>query len=206
MTATRAALSQRRRRAFLVTLCLGTALSIALLVAATQVAWLAIAAVAVALAAGWLATMLVRAEVRDEKARAAAEASQERAEHRATLQRLHAGQREVLGVVDARNRSLAGELAGARGALVRLTDANTGLTGENAALRDENTALRHENVELRAHLLAAEAADAVPAGAEVVSLPRRRAAEPDAPGAGEVVDIARLATPFVEELRRRHAN
>lgn len=170
------------------TLILGTVVSVGLLVAASQVPLLAVAAVAVAIAAGWLATALVRAEVRDERSRAAAEASRERAAHRASLSRLHAGQREVLAVVDARNRVLAGELATARIDVVRL--------------EDENTALRHENGELRAQLVAASE----PEGAEVLSLPRRRAADPDADRVGHVVDIARLATPFVEELRRRHAN
>lgn len=196
------AASEARRRAFLLVLAAGAAVSLALLVGALWVPWAAAGAVAVALLAGVIATAIVRREVRAERADAAARLKAERAGHRAHLSALHAEQREVLGVVDARIRAVARELTESRTELAEMCRVNARLRGDNAALRQENTRLRGRIEEL----------EATPDGADVVSLPRRRVGERrearvalDSPTVVDL-DIARLATPFVEELRRAHAN
>lgn len=196
------AASEARRRAFLLVLIGGAVLSVALLVAALWVPPSAVAAVFVALAAGVSATWIVRREVRAERAAAHARLKAERSDHRTHLNLLHTQQREVLAVVDARKRALVRELAGSRAELGRTQQENSRLRGDNEALRLENTALRGRIDEL----------EALPAAADVVVLPRRRASRHDdewavlEPRSVVDLDIARLATPFVEELRRAHAN
>lgn len=180
----------------------GAVVSAGLLVAALWVPLTAVAAVVVALAAGVTATWIVRREVRAERSAADARLKAERADHRSHLSTLHAQQREVLGVVDAQQRALKRELAGTRTELGRTQQENSRLRGDNEALRLENTELRGRIDEL----------EATPAEAEILTLPRRRASRRDDAWAAleepSVVDldIARLATPFVEELRRAYAN
>ncbi|MFT3876770.1 MAG: hypothetical protein QM708_10180 [Propioniciclava sp.] len=215
-----------RRRILLVTsLAVGTAASVALMVAAQWMTLLAWPALIVALLAGFLATWAALVEFREWRERAQADAARARAEERDRTQELHAAQRRVLGAVHGRVRSLSGELVVAKESLTRaestLAEVNKAygetrqqvsrLRGDNEALRIENDALRTVGEELWAENRQLRASGEAPE-AEVVTLPRRRAlardGEWDLDSAPTVVDLdlARLAAPFISELRERHAN
>ncbi|MFP5416972.1 MAG: hypothetical protein ACLGHZ_08860 [Actinomycetes bacterium] len=213
------------RPAVLVALGAGTVLSLALVVAGQSVPILVWVAVLVALAAGYVAVAAARREFAAWRERVQAEATAERAEQRERTRQLHARQREVLAVVDARMQSLHSSLGKTRASLGEATSSLTTtraalgqataqvarLEGDNEALRSVNRALRVENADLRSQLVARVEASGE---ADVVELPRRRGTgegvewgetEGDAKTVVEL-DLQRLASPFVAELRRRHAN
>lgn len=206
----------RQRRLRRASLIVGTIVSVGLVIAATWVPLLSYAAVAVALICGFLAVWAALTEYAEHRTRMREEAAAERAAHRETIQSLHASQREVLEAVDVRNQSLHAELRQTGGEL-RETRLELGqvrlevvqLRGDNEALRLDNQALRTENAELKSRIPAeGEAADE----ADVVSLPRRRATEEsgdwqptDAPTVVNL-DLQRLASPFVADVVRHHAN
>lgn len=199
----------------------GTVASLGLLTASAWSWWLAVPAVLVALAAGFLATWAALAEFAEWRANARAEAAAERAEQRERTQALHASQRHVLATVDARMAALQAtvgdmnvELGQSQQQLSRLRGDNEALRIETADLRTENAELRLENTGLRDQVRDLTAARDTEQEdvADVFALPRRRASgnagEWDVLDAPTVVDLdlQRLASPFVAEVQRRHAN
>ena len=206
--------SATSRGRVLAVLAVGTVASLGLVAAGRWVPLLVWAAVLVALAAGFIAVWAALREFAAWRERVQAESTAERAEQRERTRELHVRQREVLAVVDARVQSLHLSLGQTKASLgetkVALGEATTQvsrLRGDNEALRAENTSLRVENVGLRSRLDARDEAS----GADVVALPRRRAlneAEWDLLDAPTVVhlDLQRLASPFVADVQRRHAN
>lgn len=200
---------------------LGTALALALAIATRWVPALAWAAVAVALVAGFVAVWAARADFAAWRERAQADASAERTSQREHTRALHATQREVLAAVDARVAALNASLGATKVSLGRAQQQVSRLRGDNESLRveigglrTENQTLRTENTELRTEndglrvRLASEAGE----GAEVLTLPRRHAgAEPgewdglDEPTVVNL-DLVRLTSPLVAEVRARHAN
>ena len=193
------------------TLTVGTVAAVGLLIASRQVAALAPVAVGVALVTAYLAAWAAWAELKAYRVRAAAEAAAERAAHRDHLTHLHAGQRDVLRTVDARAHSLRTELDATKVSLGESQQQVSRLRGDNEALRVENGELRSQtaaDAELIAALRVPEVAED---GADVLALPRRRAVDAaDAWGADVPtvvdLDLQRLASPFVADVLRRHAN
>ncbi|MFV0407718.1 MAG: hypothetical protein ACK5LN_13020 [Propioniciclava sp.] len=145
---------------------IGVAASLALVVAATWIPWLAWIAVAVAVAGGILATWSVVLAKRALQERLADEAQEERQEHRENLRAAHAGQREVLVAIDVQTRALRQDLAQVRSELGLSQMETSRLKGDLQALRGKNATLQEQLMLLR--LTSNE-------GAEVLSLPRRGA-------------------------------
>ena len=202
----RASSQSQPRLALVSTVAVGIGVAVALQVASVWTPQLSYAAVVVAVltavAAAWQG---LRALAR-QKTDATAAAQIERAQHRESLTASHASQREVLTVVDARTESLRRDLAGVRATLGETQMEVSRLTGDNVVLRQDNEGLSRENGELRALV-----ADASGDDSQVVTLPRRRAAaernwsDLEAPTVVDL-DLQRLVSPLVEELRRAHAN
>lgn len=197
---------------------MGIVLAVLLAVAGVWVPWLALVAVAVASVAGvWALAIAGREFVRyraerNEEARAVARA------HTDHLREVHATHSSVMDVLSRRNESLRGELRAASVEAGELQGQVSRLRGDNEALRVTNDELASQVAsrdavldELRAGHDAAEALEALQA--DVVALPRRRimSSAPLGWASDEAetvidLDLARLATPFVEDAVRRHAN
>ncbi len=192
------------------TLTVGTVAAVGLLIASRQVAVLAPVAVGVALVTAYLAAWAAWAELKAYRVRAAAEAAAERAAHRDHLTHLHAGQRDVLRTVDARAHSLRTELDATKVSLGESQQQVSRLRGDNEALRVENGELRSRTA-ADAELIAALRAPVAEDGADVLALPRRRAVDSGDAWGTDVptvvdLDLQRLASPFVADVLRRHAN
>lgn len=194
------------RFAIVSTVAAGIGLAVALQVASVWVPQLSYAAIAVAVVTAVAAAWTGQRILARQKAEATANAHLERAQHRESLSTFHASQREVLSIVDGRTDALRRDLAETRADLGEAQMEISRLTGDNAVLRQDNERLRRENDELLALAAPAPGSDS-----QVVALPRRRAAAEhnwsslEAPTVVDL-DLQRLVSPLVEELRRAHAN
>lgn len=202
----RASSQSHPRPAIVSTVTSGVGLAVALQVASNWVPQLSYAAVVAAVVTAVVAAWTGLRALARQQAVAAATAQAERAQHRESLSRFHASQREVLAIVDGRTDTLRLNLAETRTALGEAQMKISRLTGDNAVLRQDNHRLRSENDELLAMVAEEPATDS-----QVVALPRRRAAAEhnwsslEAPTVVDL-DLQRLVSPLVEELRRAHAN
>ncbi len=203
--ASRRANVSRARRLSTLVLVTGLVPAGALGVAALWVPWLGLAGVVLAAAAGVAALVVAGREFVAYRAERNAEAGDAARAATEQLHQVRADHTSVMHVLTSRSEALRGQLRQAVAEAGELKSQTSRLRGDNEALRVENTGLRAEVAGLRA-------GQDAPA-ADVVSLPRRRATAGPVGGweAGEAqtvidLDLARLATPFVEDALRRHAN
>lgn len=159
--------------------------------------WLPVAGIVVAVAMGFVAVFAAWREHAAFRVKAAEESAAERRAFGAKVHELNVEHVQVLDVLDRRNQKLRSELSASRTESGELRTEVSRLQGDNEVLRQENTQLRHEVAELRGG-----------SGADVVTLPRRRATGTEGVerSASAVVDLQRLALPFVDDMLRRHAN
>lgn len=202
----RASSQSQPRLAIVSTVASGVGLAVALQVASIWVPQLSYAAVVAAVVTAVVAAWTGLRALARQRAAAAAVAHAERAQHRESLSTFHASQREVLAIVDGRTDTLRRNLDETRTALGEAQMKISCLTGDNAVLRQDNHRLRRENDELLAMVAEEPGTDS-----QVVALPRRRAVAEhnwsslEAPTVIDL-DLQRLVSPLVEELRRAHAN
>ena len=214
-SSSRRARTNRWRRVSRAALAVGSLLAAALAAASLWVSWLAIVGVGVAVVAavtvawaGWQEFVEYR-EARNAELRQTTESLTDRLR---TVREEHGA---VLDVVVERTHALTADLSAARTQNGELTSQVSRLRGDNEALRLENTGLRRT---LRAQeRTISDLESRIPAedpSGELVVLPRRRdtGEEPlfawEAAEAETVInlDLARLATPYVEGVLRREAN
>ncbi len=161
--------------------------------------WLPVAGVVVAVAMGFVAVFAAWREHAAFRVKAAEESAADQRAFGAKLHDLHVEHTQVLDVLDRRNQKLRTDLATTRTEATELQGEVSQLREENGVLRKENTELRREVADLRGE-----------AGADIVTLPRRRATRTEgldrSGDASTVVDLQRLALPFVDDMLRRHAN
>lgn len=199
----------RRRHLLGASLTVGAVVSVALLVASFWVAQLplSIAAVVVALLGGFLAVWALTVEFREWRERAQDEGETARAEERDRIRIFHVRQREVLSTVDVHTKATQESLSQVTASLGQAEAQISTLRGDNEAMSIENKALRVENTELRAQI-------AIPADEDgtILPLPLRTAAEGgmqwsdlEAPTVVNL-DLIRLASPLLDEVKRAHAN
>lgn len=200
----------RRRHLLGASLTVGAIVSVALLVASFWVAQLplSIAAVVVALVGGFLAVWAVTVEFREWRERSQEEGETARAEERDRTRVFHVRQREVLSTVDVRTKATQESLSQVTASLGKAEAQISTLRGDNEALTIENKALKVENTELREQL----APDPSEQDGAVLALPLRTAAEGgmqwsdlEAPTVVNL-DLIRLASPLLDEVKRAHAN
>lgn len=207
--ASRRASVSRARRTSTIVLTSGIVLAGVLAVASLWVPWLGIVGVVVASVAGVVALTVAGRELLAQRAERNAEAHAAARAQNEHLRQVRADHSSVMEVLTERSDALRGEL--------RQAKAESGeLRGQVSRLRGDNEALRVENTDLRAQVAITEALVTELSGdqpADVVALPRRRAMDAAPSGwrfvdAETVIDLdlARLATPFVEDAVRRHAN
>lgn len=212
--ASRRAADSRARRKTKTALIVGFVLAGALAVASLWVSWLALAGIAVAVIAGIVAVAYAWVEFREYRAERNEEAHDAAQAHLAQLRQVRADHSSVMDVLTTRNDTLRGELREAKAEAGELQSEASRLRGDLESARVENTDLR---TQLATHeALVAELRSEQPGEepTEVVAhLPRRRATGETIEGweAAEAetvidLDLARLATPFVEDVVRRHAN
>lgn len=189
----------------------GTTASLALVVASLWVPWLVWSAVVAALAGGGLATWAAVRSKREQRTRLLAQARVERLEHREHLRASHAAQREVLGLMDTQSRMLRRDLTQTRTELGEATMENSRLRGDLQSVRSELKTSRDENAQLRDHMVILKLG--TNEGAEVLSLPRRRAAEGDEVqwAAGDAptiidLDLQRVVIQSMEDFPESKAN
>lgn len=203
----------------------GSLVAAALAAGGWWVPWLGAVGVVVAVAAGVLAVWAAYREFREFRARAGREATAALTAHGVQLHEERTQHLEVLHVLQERSDALRGELRGVtreNGELHRtvstLRGDNAALTADLDSLRVAHQGLQLENHELRTQVLADQATIAELRGeespdADVLAIPRRRATGTEGTewAAGEAptvveLDLQRLASPFVEDMVRRHAN
>ena len=201
LPATRRASDSRARRLTKIALTSGIAVSALLAAAALWASslTLAVTGVVVAAVAGLVAVRFAWRELAELRAARNAEVRETVQAHSRQLHAVRADHSEVMGILSSRNERLRDEVGQVRAE-------NGELSATVSRLRGDNESLRVENTDLRARLDDDGAA-------EVVTLPRRRVVTRSAEGwdlseAETVIDLdlARLATPFVEDALRRHAN
>lgn len=204
-SATRRANDGRTRRVTKLVLVVGSIVAALLGTASLWVPVTGIVGAIVAIIAGIAAVTLAWRELLEYGAQRNAEAREAALAQTEQLRQLRSDHTSVMHVLSARNGSLRGQLREARAE-------NGELQAENSRLRGDIKALRVEVTDLRAEVGLLQAVHADEA-ADVVTLPRRRASEDSVEGweAAEAetvidLDLARLATPFVEDAVRRHAN
>lgn len=207
--AARASRPVPHRRILLITV-VGGAVAVATLWAAS--AWVPLlvhAAVVVAVCVGAVALWAALAEFAAYRRRAEDEQAALLEDHRTQIHTVHQTQREVLAAIDVRTRSLRSTLDGTRAKLGETRQQLGEARQTVSRLRGDNEALKLTNAGLHERLAEVEA-QAAGADADVFALPRRRATgtELDALEAPTVIDLdlQRLASPFVEDVVRRHAN
>lgn len=203
----------------------GSVVAAALAVGGLWLPWLGVTGVVVAVAAGLVAVWAAYQEFKDFRARAGQEATEALTAHGTQLHSERTRHREVMHVLQDRSDVLRGTVRAVTAENGELQHTVSTLRGDNAALRADldtlqvaHVELRLENHELRTQVLADRATIADLRGeerpdADVFSIPRRRATGTEGTqwAAGEAptvveLDLQRLASPFVEDMVRRHAN
>ena len=201
LPAHRRATDSRARRLTKIALAGGAVVAAALAAAAlwTSLLALAVAGVVVAVVSGVVAVRFAWREHAELRAARNAEVRETVQAHAGQMRAVRTGHSEVMAILASRNEQLRDEVGGARTEIGELSTTVNRLRGDNEALRLENTDLRTRLAD--------------DGSADVVTLPRRRALAGSAEGwqlseAETVIDLdlARLATPFVEDALRRHAN
>lgn len=185
-------------------MAVGTVLGAGFGIASVWVPWLGIAGIVVVVAAGAMALWYAWREILVARAEHNAETQAVAVAHTAHMRQVRSDHSAVMDVLSARNAKLRVDVSVAR--------AESGeLRAQVSRLRGDNESLRLTNSTLQAQLDAAVVIE--DERAEVVVLPRRRALgetveEWQAEEAETIIDLdlARLATPFVEDVVRRHAN
>lgn len=202
-SAQRRAAESRTRRTTKAVLVVGVLLAALLGVASAWVVWLGVAGIAVAALTAVVAVALAWREQVERRAEHHAHDQQVARAHTDHLRQVRDDHASVMKVLSGRNEVLRGQLRDARAEVGELQAGHSRLRGDLEALRVENADLRGR----------VEGSDATDAAVEVVTLPRRRATGQSVEGwlASEAetvidLDLARLATPFVEDVVRRHAN
>lgn len=215
----RKAPTSQLRRVSQLSLGAGAVIGAALAAAVAVSPWLPVAGVVIAIIGAVVAVLAAWREHRELRRQRDAELSQQRHAHGDQMNAVRAEHADVLKVLEQRGNTMRAEISELRdeNGVLRTENGELKMTvsqlrGDNESLRLENDALRVDNGKLIAanSEIIAKLESLEEGESAVVVLPRRRASEnngvvwseDEAPTVVEL-NLARLATPFVEDALRQ---